>query len=433
MINDLSYSQFTALLESKGVKRLYMKYLALNDNSKNQPYLGNDFSAVQVLPHQDVFSDNNNFKAKLDFYWLDDETNLNLAPNAQLILYPNYPEIRFSGFLKGAQNPPGNLMNGRISDRVLFFGVCDDDKIIGYVTTKHSPLLSEIANLQGLDETNVLIQLPIQVRVSPKTLLLNQLRRIHDLEWIEAKRLSSTGTHDCEGTNCGGLTLEAELGIISNSKSEPDYLGYEVKQYNVRNFNKPGSGPAITLMTPEPKGGVYKDEGVEVFIRRFGYLSKTINNRMDFSGLHYVNKRHIKTGLTLEIDGFDRKNSKITDVNGRIVLKADNEVVAAAWNFADIINHWSRKHNHAVYVPSKKMKNPGLRYCYGHLVYLAENTDPLLLLKAFADNKVYYDPGIHLDNMSSHPTTKRRSQFRINIKNISLLYGNLTQENLLLL
>jgi hypothetical protein len=33
----------------------------------------------------------------------------------------------------------------------------------------------------------------------------------------------------CTAPQCGGFTLEAELGIPKNSEAEPDFLGWEVK------------------------------------------------------------------------------------------------------------------------------------------------------------------------------------------------------------
>jgi hypothetical protein len=52
--------------------------------------------------------------------------------------------------------------------------------------------------------------------------------------------------------------------------SEPDYLGWEVKQFSVRNFNAINSS-VITLMTPEPTDGYYAKEGSQAFIRKYGY------------------------------------------------------------------------------------------------------------------------------------------------------------------
>ena len=74
------------------------------------------------------------FKASLKFSWLDDEGVTHFAPNSQLILYPKYPEVRFSGFLKGCVKAPSNLMTQRLSGRLLFFSVTKEGVVLGYVT-----------------------------------------------------------------------------------------------------------------------------------------------------------------------------------------------------------------------------------------------------------------------------------------------------------
>ena len=40
---------------------------------------------------------------------------------------------------------------------------------------------------------------------------------------------------------------------------------------------------------------------------------------------------------------------------------------------------------------------------------------------------MYYDPGIKLENASSKPVVKRRSQFRIASKHIAELYNSLDE------
>jgi hypothetical protein len=76
----------------------------------------------------------------------------------------------------------------------------------------------------------------------------------------------------------------------------------------------------------------------------------------------------------------------------------------------------------AVYVPSLRREEPVWQYSYGPRVRLAEKTDSLRLLNAVASGTVYYDPGIKMENISTVPKVKRRSQFRIASKNISALY-----------
>ena len=65
--------------------------------------------------------------------------------------------------------------------------------------------------------------------------------------WIDSKRLDRDGRIlPCNAPNCGGLTLEAELGIRPNSVSGPDFLGWEVKQHGVTSFAR----PAVGVLTP---------------------------------------------------------------------------------------------------------------------------------------------------------------------------------------
>lgn len=224
--------------------------------------------------------------------------------------------------------------------------------------------------------------------------------------------------------NGGGYTLEAELGISPNGYAEPDYLGWEVKQYGVRDFVKYLAKSPVTLMTPEPTGGVYRDAGVEAFLRRYGYPDKSgKEGRINFGGV-YANGRdfHADTGLRLVLDGFDLGSGKITNVDGEIALVDREDVVAASWAFRGVISHWNRKHAKAVYVPSL-MRAPPPEYSYGAQVKLCEGTDVLLLLQALASGAVYYDPGIKMEKADTPtPAIKRRSQFRVKHNDLLGLY-----------
>lgn len=153
--------------------------------------------------------------------------------------------------------------------------------------------------------------------------------------------------------------MEAELGIPKNSSAEPDFLGWEVKQFAVEDFDRIESSKAITMMTPEPDGGFYRDAEVEAFIRKFGYADKNDKpDRMNFGGRHVVGVRCPPTGLTMQLAGSDIATGKITDANGAIALLSDAGEVAASWSFKKILEHWSHKHSKAVYVPSKRRTEP---------------------------------------------------------------------------
>src|SRR4051812_34296589 len=99
-----SLQQLREAMTRHGVKQLLLKELAANDNSKNQPYLGGNLEILNLLPMGEVReettpSGKSGLKAPLPLHWLRSDGSLTPAPNTQIILYPQYPEIRMSGFL----------------------------------------------------------------------------------------------------------------------------------------------------------------------------------------------------------------------------------------------------------------------------------------------------------------------------------------------
>ena len=130
-----------------------------------------------------------------------------------------------------------------------------------------------------------------------------------------------------------------------NGYSEPDFLGWEVKQYGVSDFIKYRPKSPVTLMTPEPTGGIYRD-GVEAFLREFGYPDKTGRaDRINFGGVYRAGGDfHPDTGLALRITGFDPTTGKITDLDGALVLLDVRDRIAASWGLRGLMDHWNRKH-----------------------------------------------------------------------------------------
>jgi hypothetical protein len=168
---------------------------------------------------------------------------------------------------------------------------------------------------------------------------------------------------------------------------------------------------------------LYAEAGPERFVREFGYADKKgRNDRMNFGGVFRAGKLHQTTNLTLQLQGY--ANRKISDKNGSIVLLDGSGRVAASWGFGGLMEHWARKHAHAVYVPSMMRADPVREYCYSEHVRLAEQPDFIRLLMAFEEGVIYYDPGIKLENASSgKPKMKLRSQFRIKSRDIPAIYG----------
>lgn len=417
-------------LASFGCKKIYIKKLSPNDNSKNQIYFSGSFDILNILPIKEIKTEEagdwnkERFKASLNFSWLDEDANLFPAPNAQLILYPKYPEVRFSGFLSNCQKSPSELLTNRLANRLLFIAVSNTGTVLGYVASPTSELAIEYNELQSLSEHGVFKIIELSQSVDNRTKLLNELLRIHESGWIKSKRLDSNGlVLPCDASNCGGYTLEAELGISPNGFSEPDFLGWEVKQFGVSNFQKINSA-VITLMTPEPTDGIYKSEGALSFLNKYDYPDKSgKEDRINFGGIHKSGKRHPLTKLELQIIGFDIVSGKIRNSNGRISLVDINGTETASWSFASMLLHWNRKHNQACYVPSISEKEPNRLYKYGSKILLGSGTDFQLFLYQMAQGNIYFDPGMKMEQASTKPKIKKRSQFRIKSQHIQNLYN----------
>lgn len=481
---ELSLSKLLQMSAAMGVRRLVFKKLSPNDNSKNQPYLAGHLTDLGFLPTGEIVSSASTssktkdpkrqikYTTDLNYYWLSPESELYRAPDAKLIYYPQYPEVRFSGFVTKCKFDMGGWMDpakkGRSPGRVLFMGVKGSGEIYAYLAIPESRIAKEIDDYVSTELTGVFRELRVprhlpprpevgeapviqsdlfdgpegvlgypavseqaaryvsaEPQASPKDILLSELKRIHLKHWISSKRLNKNGAEiSYSAQNGGGYTLEAELGVIPNGLAEPDFCGWEVKQFAVKRFDLINS-KALTVMTPEPNGGMYIDSGVEAFIRKYGYADvKGRANRFNFNGIHTANQCCEKTGLILVTDGFDLETRAITNGAGSIALLDSAGNIASSWSFTKLMEHWKKKHAKAVYIPAMSEKNDdGLKvYWYSNVVRLFEGTSIIQLLKAVDEGYVYYDPGIKLENADTKPVTKRRSQFRIKSSALEHLY-----------
>jgi hypothetical protein len=427
------------IFQNKKVKKVYIKHLSPNDNSKNQPYFGGDLAILNLLPTGELTAEqttsqkpsktSTKFKAPLNLYWIDETGKSCLAPYTQLIFYPQYPEMRFSGFLRNCPTAPSELMDpykrGREVDRTLILGTNNDGEIFGYVSDSKSSINKELSEYSTTETDTVLEELEwIQTDKESQIILLQNLKRIHEQGWIHGKRLQSDGTFvKCTANpNCGGYTMEAELGISANGYAEPDFMGWEVKQFGVKNFGKSLSH-TITLMTPEPDGGVYTNDGIMNFLMRFGYPDrKGCHDRQNFGGVFKFQKPSELTGIRLELLGYDVHNDKIIDSSGGVALVSKNDEITATWSYSKLIDHWKRKHAKTVYIPSIKTDKP-YQYHFGKDVTLCKGTDFMAFLKAMSMGSIYLDPAIKAEKFSSaSPVVKKRNQIRISFKNIQDIY-----------
>lgn len=416
-----------------GATRFYLKKLSPNDNAKNQVYLGGSFSVLNLLPHGPITSDptqtanskRERAKAGLNFYWLNAE-QCEAAPNTQLVLYPKYPEVRMSGFITGARTAPKDVMTVRDEGRLLFLGIRPQGQVLGFACHATHPLAQEI-HARNPDPTHgVLVELHQHGHTNTRSQLLEALTHIHQQGWIPSQKLNAQGqAQPYSARNGGGYTLEAQLGIQPNGHAEPDYLGWEIKQFGVHNFEHNAPKSPITLFTPEPTEGLYKEQGIPEFMRQFGYPDKSGKaHRTNFGGIYKANApANPNTSLRLHLHGFDAHRKAITDfANGGIELLTPNDDLAAKWTFANLLDHWDRKHAQAAYLPSLFQTTPAA-YHYAPQVLLCEETNFTLFLQGIANGHIYYDPAIKIEGLPLETgTIKRRSQFRTKHNDLHHLY-----------
>ena len=411
-----------------GAIRAFCKPLAENDNSKQQIYFGANLDVAQMFPFRKVETtpdgEDSTYKAKLDFFWIGDNFT-EAATGAQLILYPQYPEVRLSGFLRGCKKAPNEFLrpipkesrrfNNGPDGRILFFGITRDGKTLAYLASADSSLSKEFRHKQAngqYAQESVFFKLPLPGRDS-KIILLERLAEIRDGGWQPSISMNKDGLIvPYKASNGGGYTLEALLGIIRNSSSEPDFMGWEIKAY---------SRDRVTLFTPEPDGGMYGVEGVNTFVRKYGKPSG--EDTLYFTGIHRADCRNEKTGLTLVVRGFNASRKIIEDVDGAVELLTDEGCCEAAWSFAHLLIKWNKKHAQAAYIPYESNKVAERNYRYHSPALMGEGTDFNRYLGALCSGKVIFDPGSKVMNASSQKfSVKPRSQFRMTVSNLPELY-----------
>lgn len=422
-LQDRSLSDIVAALTALGAQQLFVKFLSPNDNSKNQPYLAKgSLSVLNMFPVGQVVEAKEGktptFKAPFPLYWVSPQGTLERAPGSQLIVYPKYPEVRLSGFLRGTTSGPNALMSSRVPGRIMLLAVTLDRRVLGLILHPDSAAAAELsARSSSLERQGVLAVVPLSGQGTSREKLLRLLGNIHRSGWTDSVRLTGHGLVPCTGTNCGGCTLEALMGIASNSNAGPDFDGWEVKGHLTRAFSRPATGQ-VTLMTPAPTGGLYKHDPVG-FVGIFGYPDKANPNRTNFSSPHRVDVRNPKTGLTAKLQGFDLAQDTIIAFGGRLVLVNDAGLEAAEWDFASLMAKWTHKHAKAAFVPYMARTTPRKEYAYGHTIKLGEGTDFLLFLRQLALGHVAYDPGIWTEGGK---LGRARSQFRVAARYVPELY-----------
>ncbi|MCW2482201.1 MvaI/BcnI restriction endonuclease family protein, partial [Candidatus Symbiopectobacterium sp. NZEC135] len=356
-------------------------------------------------------------------FWITPDGNKEVAPGSQIILYPQYPEVRLSGTLKKCKLSPSHLMRPPTKQerelrknmhRYLIIGVCNNH-VLTYMSAWDDNVSLEIKSAIERKELSIVFsvfyEVPSLIQKS-KTVLIEKLKEIHEYGYIKSRRLDKTGNViDYKAKNGAGFTLESFFGIIPNGKSEPDFLDWELKAH---------SGSVVTLMTPEPNTGKYIED-IHSFMHN--YASSKREDRVDFASIHKIGDTNNKTGLSLNLEGYDLIKNKIIDMNGGLFLRDRSGELVAGWSFEKLLNHWKRKHAKTCFVSYEYQDSDSERYYrYGPSVTLATGAEFEKFFSALAASTIYYDPGINIKYTDKKATVKKRNQFRIKWKDITGIY-----------
>lgn len=426
-----SLRELKDVLAAHGVHEALIKPLTRNHNDKNQIYSGSDFAplypmfdmAFSLRGASSSSKNGGETQGKIipeavfsTFAWLDDAGREVRARQVKMIIYPQYPETRLSGFRTVENTMPASLSveftkANPETARYLVLGRRGVGEVLALMVVGPAPQLAdEIAALSGAPGSRAWKHLRLRATAAGRL-----LARLADAvgKALPGRRLDASGrTLPFNGTQVCGYTLEHELGIVPNSDKNGDFEGIELKTHTQRK---------VTLFTPEPDMGCYAADFAN-FMTTFGYSDEAGHWRL--TGVHRVGVRCSKSGLTLRVMNHDREMSLAAsaDRNVHLGLFDDEGRLAAGWSLERILNSWTSKHNETVYIPAIKTTcgDPALiAVGHKHLIEFSERvlwcrqTSAEQLFEALYNGTVFLDPAPKYCP-EDPKLNKRRSQWRVN-------------------
>lgn len=361
-------SELRGLFGAHGVSTIYVKHLSpRQDNEKNQIYLGGGLDGVTNLfpatidvrsPSESTRKRNSaagkpKLEARINLAWMGGNGCLFPAPNARIIDYFQYPEVRLSGFIGGCEFAPDALrrrLQTQYGKRILALGVASTGQVIGCVLTERDdPLVARFPELPALPAAPVFRVLVIDgpLGAEPAELLRSELAGVMRGGWHSSRilRPGSPVPEPFAGAQGAGYTLEALLGVGANARKSPDKYGFEVKAYG---------GSRISLMTPTPDGGFQGEHPFREFMERYGHEGRKGDGSRRFTGTHRCGVENEGTRMMLRVAGYDPETDEFDSEPGGIAVQlvhVPTGDLVASWSLARLANSWNGKHASAVYVP----------------------------------------------------------------------------------
>ncbi|MCG7500021.1 MvaI/BcnI family restriction endonuclease [Vibrio sp. Of7-15] len=440
------------LLQAHNCNIALIKALPKNANDKNQVYIHSDASllnSIFALEFSDREASTSQTK-KLSkpgkkipeavfesFSWLGLDGQLAKTRACKAIVYAQYPEARLSGFLTTDGEIPRSISidytkSKELLPRYLLIGATKTGEAIAMIAVAPGPtFVKEFKELENYFGSSVCKALIIEQENGTKKLEAILRTHVAEKTLIGCRFDREGNTIPFTGTQVHGYTLEHACGIKPNADKNGDIFGIELKCFTRKK---------LTLFTPEPDGGLYKDN-FNLFMTTHGYKKDGVYR---LTGLHRAYKENPRTELTLKIvcqhaikkkDETGKKHlqyeagyynpeipitKQMTDM--KVVLEDRVGNIAASWSLERLLNCWGAKHNEVVYVPAEKIPNEdedtlkeGYKWKikFSNKVLWCNKTSVEKLFQAIHNGTVYLDPAPKY-NPNNAKDNKRRSQWRIN-------------------
>lgn len=449
-IIDLEH--ITKMLQQHGCHVALIKCLPKNANDKNQIYIHSDASLLNSLfsinfrerGESSSLTKHSSKPGKLipegifeSFSWLGNDGQLAKTKACKVIVYAQYPEARLSGFKTIDGEMPRSLSIDYIkrSDcqiRYMIIGATKLGEAISFIAVNpSSKFIEQFKKLNNYFGSSVCKAISIEQESGTKKLEKILTERVAGKKLLGCRFDKHGNTIPFVGTQVHGYTLEHACGICPNANKDGDIFGIELKCFTRKK---------LTLFTPEPDGGLYKDN-FSGFMMKYGYEKDGV---FRVTGLHRAYQKNNKTALTLKIsclyavkykdkDGKkkvryepryynpdEELTKQMTDM--KVILEDSEGAIAASWSVERLLNCWGTKHNEVVYFPAEKLENKDQktlqsgykwRIQFSNTVLWCTETNADLLFKAIHNGTIYLDPAPKYDP-NNLKNNKRRSQWRIN-------------------
>ena len=409
---------------SRGAEQIYIKLLKPNNNSKNQIYVAGNFDVLQMFPMSEFsLSEGTSekkkqssqiMKAQLPLYWIS-ENGEKICPArfATLILYPQYPEIRISGILRGCELAPRQIINHKIAGRILVLGVKRgaDPAIYAFALEPDANAAKEanaLIKAGEFEEAGNEVLLRLLSHETPEDYIFNVLSNIDFNQAYDPFRLTITGdripTHD---RNAPGYTLEGLLGIGANSVAGSDIGEWELKTIELKNYPMPNPSARVSLLTAEPDIGLY-DSDFQAFMNK--YATSRTSSRLNFTGPWTIPKG-VSKNLKLIYNAADKE----------IQLRSESsQELVAGWDLLGLVNHWKNKHQHAAFISYRKTEDARIQF--SPFIGLGQGAGLGRFLNAVQSGLLIYDPGVKSELHKNEWKAHKRNQWRTTLKDLPWIY-----------